>query len=51
MGRVPQFDDSQVGDVADATTYVSATQVTAAVTPQQLAGGAELSVNCVERHG
>jgi len=35
---------AQVGDVADATTYVSATQVTAAVTPQQLAGGAELSV-------
>jgi len=35
---------AQVGDVADVTTYVSATQVTAAVTPQQLAGGAELSV-------
>jgi hypothetical protein len=34
----------QVGDVADATSYVSATQVTATVTPQQLASGAQLSV-------
>jgi trimeric autotransporter adhesin len=34
----------QVGGAADATTYVSSTQVTATVTPQQLASGAQLSV-------
>jgi hypothetical protein len=34
----------QVGGVADATSYVSATEVTATVTPQQLASGAQLSV-------
>jgi sugar lactone lactonase YvrE len=34
----------QVGGVADATSYVSATEVTATVTPQQLTSGAQLSV-------
>ena len=34
----------QVGGVADATTYVSSTQVTATVTAQQLVSGAQLSV-------
>jgi hypothetical protein len=33
-----------VGGVADVTSYVSSTQVTATVTPQQLASGAQLSV-------
>jgi hypothetical protein len=34
----------QVGSVADVTSYVSSTQVTATVTPQQLESGAQLSV-------
>jgi hypothetical protein len=34
----------QVGGVADVTTYVSATEVTAAVTPGQLVSGGNLSV-------
>jgi len=34
----------QVGSVADATTYVSSTQVTATVTTAQLASGSQLSV-------
>jgi len=34
----------QVGGVSDATAYVNSTQVTATVTPQQLEGGATLSV-------
>lgn len=34
----------QVGGVADTTSYVNATEVTATVTPQQLASGAQLSV-------
>jgi hypothetical protein len=34
----------QVGGVADVTSYVSSTQVTATVTPQQLTSGAQLSV-------
>jgi trimeric autotransporter adhesin len=34
----------KVGGVADATTYVSATQLTTVVTAQQLASGSELSI-------
>jgi hypothetical protein len=34
----------QVGGVADVTSYVSSTQVTATVTPQQLTSGTQLSV-------
>lgn len=34
----------QVGGIADATTFVSSTQITATVTPQQLMSGSQLSV-------